>query len=225
MLSRFLLLIQYVSTVTSFRLGNLPRSHSLPLSMSVSDLTTKMTIEPPKTFLDCVKQAAAATQAALNDGSKLIEVEFPPLPLEVLEDSSSSARDIAEANTRWATEFAKSFINLGQVSIIYPDQPELDDAVKYVGTDDLGPNVTLATIRSDSIRNAGSLDQIFASIFGATVAGTVEGVPNTALYVILVSSTQELPDLEKLHQLDPSIPIVFFNLRLDILVRFLCASC
>ena len=160
--------------------------------MSISDVSTKLTTEPPKTFLDCVKQAAAATKAALKDGNKLIEVEFPPLPLEVLEDSSSSARDIAEANTLWATEFAKSLINLGQVSIVYPDQPELDDAVKYVGTDDLGPNVTLATIRTDSIKNAMSLDQIFTSIFGATVAGTVAGVPNTALYIILVSSTQEV---------------------------------
>ena len=32
-----------------------------------------------------------------------------------------------------------------------------------------------------------------------------------------MSSTQELPDLEKLHNIDPSIPIVMFNLRLDVL--------
>jgi len=37
------------------------------------------------------------------------QVEFPPLPLEFLEDSASSARAIADANTRWALEFAKSF--------------------------------------------------------------------------------------------------------------------
>lgn len=79
------------------------------------------------------------------------------------------------------------------------------------------PNVTMATIRADSIANAGSIDQIISSIFGATVAGTVEAVAGTKLYIALVSSTQELPDLEKLHSLDPSVPIVFFNLRLDIL--------
>ena len=79
------------------------------------------------------------------------------------------------------------------------------------------PNVTLATCRTDSIKNARSLDQLLLSVFGATVAGTVEPVPNTKLYVAVVSSTQELPDLEKLHNMDPSIPIVFFNLRLDIL--------
>jgi hypothetical protein len=68
------------------------------------------------------------------------------------------------------------------VSIILPDQPELDDAIKYVDKQGgLGPyrNATLATIRSDSIRNAGTMDQIFTSIFGATVAGTVTSIPNT----------------------------------------------
>lgn len=32
-----------------------------------------------------------------------------------------------------------------------------------------------------------------------------------------MSSTQELPDLEKLHLMNPEIPIVLFNLRLDVL--------
>ena len=39
------------------------------------------------------------------------------------------------------------------------------------------------------------------------------------MYIAIISSTQELPDLEKLHKFDPSIPIIFFNLRLDVLVR------
>ena len=79
------------------------------------------------------------------------------------------------------------------------------------------PNVTLATIRADSIKNAKSLDQVLLSVFGATVGGKVEAVEGTEMYVALVTSTQELPDLEKLHNLDKSIPIIFFNLRLDIL--------
>ena len=54
---------------------------------------------------------------------------------------------------RWAIEFAKGFSVQNRVSIIYPDQAELDDAIKYV---DMGPNsanpfpnITLATIRTD----------------------------------------------------------------------------
>ena len=206
-----LLICTHFSVVQCFSSTRIVRSNS------VVALQAALT-EPPKTFSDCVKQAAAGAKQALSEGITLLEVEFPPLPLEVLEDPSSSARDIAEANTRWATEFATFFIDLGKVSIIYPDQPELDSAIKYIGEDELGPNITVGTIRADSIKNSQSLDQIFLSIFGATVAGTVEPIPNTALYIALVSSTQELTDLEKLHLIDPSIPIVFFNLRLETLV-------
>lgn len=191
------------------------------LKMMVKTSSSSKTV-PPTTFIECARLAARASRKAVDDGFRLLEVEFPPLPLEFLEDSTSSARDIADANTRWAIEFSKSFTDLGQVSIIYPDQPELDDAVRYVdmpgGTNPM-ENVTLATIRSDSIKNAGSIDQIFSSIFSARRGGTVEGIPNTKTYIALISSTQELPDLEKLHELDPSVPIIFFNLRLDILVR------
>lgn len=185
------------------------------------DIKMSTVVGPPNTFIECARQAAISVKKALDAGDKLLEVEFPPLPLEYLEDSSSSARDIADANTRWAIEFAQSFTDLGLVSIIYPDQAELEDAIKYVdmpGGDRPFPNVTLATIRTDSIKNSKSLDQIFMSIFGAVVAGTVEGIKDTKVYVALVSSTQELTDLEKLHNLDPSIPIIFFNLKLDFLV-------
>ena len=84
----------------------------------------------------------------------------------------------------WAIEFAQAFSSEGKVSIVYPDQPELDDAVRYVdmeGGANPYPNVTLATIRSDSIRNAGTIDQIITSIFGATVAGTVTAVEKTSM--------------------------------------------
>lgn len=180
---------------------------------------------PPSTFFKCVEQAVEGARAAMKDGNTLLEVEFPPLPLEYLEDSASSARDIADANTRWSVEFAKSFVNMGKISIIYPDQPELDDAIKFVeggngpklnGLNPF-PNMTLATVRADSIKNAKSIDQIIGSIFGATVGGTVEPIPDTKMYIAVISSTQELPDLEKLHDMDPSIPLVLFNLRLDTL--------
>lgn len=133
---------------------------------------TPTLVTPPTTFLKCVEQAVTGARKALEKGDKLMEVEFPPLPLEVLEDSASSARDIADANTRWAVEFAKSFTEtLGQVTIVYPDDPELQDAIRYVdmnGSDEPFPGVKLATHRSDSIKNAASLDQVLLSIFGAT---------------------------------------------------------
>lgn len=194
----------------------------LTVSMSSAPSSTgeRTMTQPARSFLDCVKQSVVSTKKMLEEGSSLVEVEFPPLPLEYLEDSASSARDIADANTRWAVEFAQAMTGMGKVSIIYPDQPELDAAIKFVdepGGENPYQNITLGTIRSDSIKNAQTLDQVIGSIFGATIGGTVEGIEDTKMYVALVSSTQELPDLEKLHNLDKSIPIVFFNLRLDIL--------
>lgn len=193
---------------------------STVISMASTATGEKSMSTPARSFLDCVKQAVISTKQMLDEGEKLIEVEFPPLPLQYLDDSASSARDIADANTRWAVEFALSMAEMGKISIIYPDQPELEAAIDFVdepGGAEPYTNVTLGTIRTDSIKNAESLDQVLMSIFGATVGGTVEGIEGTEMYIAVVSSTQELPDLEKLHNQDPEIPIVFFNLRLDIL--------
>ena len=40
---------------------------------------------PPITFIDCVKQSAIACKNALENGNLLLEVEFPPCPLDFLE--------------------------------------------------------------------------------------------------------------------------------------------
>lgn len=200
------------------------KSWNVARNMQLSVSTTGLTI-PARTFIQSVDQASEATRKALRDGNTLIEVDFPPLPLEYLEDSSSSARDISRANTRWAIELGRRISpEFGRISVIFPDQAELDDAIEYVdlpGGKYPYENITLATIRADSIKNANSLDQIITSIFGATIGGTVVGVPDTNVYVALVSSAQELTDLEKLHLLNPSIPLIFFNLKLDFLVCFL----
>merc|ERR1719231_271877 len=197
-----------------------------PLSLFMSQ---KPLTEAPNSFPACVKQAVISTNEALEAGEKLIEVEFPPLPLDYLEDSASSARDIASANTRWALAFSQAFACNGNIRILYPDQPEVDDAIKYLagGSSPVkinngnspSVNVTINTLRQDSIKNAETLDQVIGSIFGARFGGkgSIASIPDTTLYVAVVSSTQELPDLEKLHNQDPEIPIVFFNLRLDIL--------
>eukprot|EP00957_Ditylum_brightwellii_P015008 1131201-Ditylum_brightwellii.AAC.1 len=37
------------------------------------------------------------------------------------------------------------------------------------------------------------------------------------MYVCIVASAQELPDIEELSLLEPEKPIVFYNLKLDVL--------
>lgn len=45
----------------------------------------------------------------------------------------------------------------------------------------------------------------------------VQPIEGTDVYVALVFSCQELPDLKELHKIKPDAKIVFFNLRLDTL--------
>jgi hypothetical protein len=57
------------------------------------------------------------------------------------------------------------------------------------------------------------------NLFGAGgSSGQVKTIPGADVYVILVVSAQELPDIEELHKLaGEDVPIVFYNLKLDIL--------
>ena len=55
-------------------------------------------------------------EAAFADGLNLVEVEFPPIQQDYLEDSGSSAYDVSSANVRLASRFAQSFAAEGKVS-------------------------------------------------------------------------------------------------------------
>lgn len=59
----------------------------------------------------------AAVEAAFADGLNLVEVEFPPLQQDYLEDSGSSAYDVSSANVRLAARFAQSFAADGKVRL------------------------------------------------------------------------------------------------------------
>ena len=66
-------------------------------------------------------------------------------------------------------------------------------------------------------------EQTFLNLFGmgddssVTRSGAVKPIDGTDTCVILVASAQELPDVEALAEQSPGIPIVFYNLKLDIL--------
>ena len=56
-------------------------------------------------------------EAAFADGLNLVEVEFPPLQQDYLEDSGSSAYDVSSANVRLAARFAQSLAADGKVHL------------------------------------------------------------------------------------------------------------
>ena len=47
---------------------------------------------------------------AIRDGYDLLEIEFPPLPANVLELDDVSAYDVAQANLKLALDLARGFI-------------------------------------------------------------------------------------------------------------------
>ena len=97
---------------------------------------------PPSSFFelqqDCIRSAALAIQ----DGELLIEVEFPPLPANVLELDDVSAYDVASANLNLAIDFAKGMIlqniptttgdgtTIQNVAIMLPDEDEARIAIE-----------------------------------------------------------------------------------------------
>jgi len=45
----------------------------------------------------------------------------------------------------------------------------------------------------------------------------VKAVEDADMYICIVASAQELPDIEELSTVDPEKPIIFYNLKLDVL--------
>jgi hypothetical protein len=187
---------------------------------------------PPDSFETLLRGAQASTFDALADGHRLLEVEFPPLPTAQLEDASSSAYDVSDANVRLAVRYAQG---LGmRAAVLVPDQPELERALKVAGGRQRPyANVTLhsltggATVLSsispaggpDGAQPAGGIEGFFSRIFNIERLGksTLTIVPDAEVYVIITVSCQELPDVERLWEAEKAEgkAIVLFNLKLD----------
>jgi hypothetical protein len=60
-------------------------------------------------------------------------------------------------------------------------------------------------------------EQLFLNLFGGGSGGSVKRMEDVDMYVCIVASAQELPDIEELSTLEPDKPIVFYNLKLDVL--------
>ncbi|CAM9324872.1 unnamed protein product [Chrysoparadoxa australica] len=202
------------STVQAFITSAAPAQVLAPLRMSDS---TGVINEPvPATFNQCIAQASTAARAAIAENEMLMEVEFPPLSADYLEDAISSAYDLSRSNVRLAVQFATEFAAQDgkKVSILLPDEAELERAIEDEGTDTPFNGVTLNTLTPSTSKSAVSFDQLIGGWFGQRT-GEIEPVEGTDIYVAIVFSCQELPDLEQLHKASPNTPIVFFNMKLD----------
>ena len=59
--------------------------------------------DPPQTMAQCLQQAQDATVAAIEDGQILMDVEFPPLAADLMDDPNTSAGEISASRVTPST--------------------------------------------------------------------------------------------------------------------------
>ena len=196
---------------------------------------------PPASFYELQRASIRATQRAMADGHKLLEIEYPPLPANVLEMDDVSAYDVARANVNLALEFAKAISSTytssrDGVAVLLPDESELRIMYEDLKLDaNPHPGVRLTSLRrgikgdEDDGKDYRFFkpENVFIGLLGRGSGGTVAPLPDTIMYIIVVASAQELPDVEELYEQiknerdettgQQQPVIVLYNLKLDIL--------
>jgi len=125
-------------TTTTTRLYNIPPPSSETDPVAFQEYASKQ--PPPASFFELQKDCLQATKVALADGLQLLEIEFPPLPANVLELDDVSAYDVAQATLKLAVEYAKGVVaqdlcKNGKVAIMLPDESEAKISIEnYMGT-------------------------------------------------------------------------------------------
>jgi len=195
-----------------------PHRCATPLLEAAAEPVTSM---PPDSFQLLLDQAAASTEAAIADGQLLIEVEFPPVPVSKLEDSSLSAYDILSANLQFALEYVKRLEKDAsgvpkKVALTLPDAAERTRAAKFFGDSEPWPGMQLWSLNgADKAAEEGPM-AFFGSIFKQG-SGAVQPAEWADMHLIVGASCQELPAIQRLAELTPGKPLVCFNLKLDVL--------
>jgi hypothetical protein len=188
---------------------------------------------PPSSFFELQRASVRAAQQAISDGQTLLEIEFPPLPAQVLEMDDVSAYDVAKANVNLALDFAKSFTNTdeidGDVAVMLPDESECNIMLEDLKVGEKPyPGVQLTSLRrgEEGDTRIFKPENLFIGLMGRGSGGTVKPIEGVGMYVIVVASAQELPDVEELYDQikneggedgNKSPVIVFYNLKLDVL--------
>lgn len=210
--------------ILSTRQYNIPP----PSEQNVAEFTAYASKQPPPaSFYELQQDCIRATRLARADGHKLLEIEFPPLPANVLEMNDVSTYDVLQANLKLVTEFAKGLINaekdgnnkISKIAVLLPDQAEADFAIEKMGSANPYPGVIISSIREADPNDTRLIkpEQLLLGLFGRGSGGAVKAKDDVDVYICLSSSAQELPDIEELNILEPDKTIIFYNLKLDIL--------
>jgi hypothetical protein len=107
---------------TTTKLFNVPPPSQAD-TVAFKDYASKQ--PPPSSFFELQQDCIRSAKLAIKNGIELLEVEFPPLPANVLELDDVSAYDVANANLKQAMDFARGFTDGGKnVAILFPDEDE-----------------------------------------------------------------------------------------------------
>lgn len=189
-------------------------------------------VAPPASFYELQRASVRAARMAMDDGHTLLEVEFPPLPANVLEMDDVSAYDVAKANVNLALDFAKSFASVSKnynVAVMLPDESECNIMLEDLKVGERPyPGVQLTSLRrsQEGDDRIFKPENLFIGLMGRGSGGTVKPIEGTGMYVVVVASAQELPDIEELYEQIKDVKdeetgespvIVFYNLKLDVL--------
>lgn len=186
---------------------------------------------PPSSFFELQRASVRAATQAIQDGKTLLEVEFPPLPAQVLEMDDVSAYDVAKANVNLALDFARSLVSTkeidGDVAVMLPDESECNIMLEDLKLEEKPyPGVILTSLRKGEEGDTRMFkpENLFIGLMGRGSGGTVKPIEGVGMYVIVVASAQELPDVEELYEQIKTPAdggkepvIVFYNLKLDVL--------
>jgi Domain of unknown function (DUF1995) len=186
-------------------------------TIEFTDYASKLS--PPQSFYELQQDSIRATRVARKDGHKLLEIEFPPLPANVLEMDDVSTYDVLRANLKLVVDYAKGLLaaddSATKIAVLLPDQAEVDFAVEKLGTAEPFPRVSVVSIRQSDPDSTFKPEQWLIGLFGRK--GNVKPIPGIDVYICVGLSAQELPDAEELYEQDPTKTIIFFNMKLDIL--------
>lgn len=186
---------------------------------------------PPASFFELQRASVRAATQAINDGKTLLEVEFPPLPAQVLDMDDVSAYDVAKANVNLALDFARSFVSTneidGDVAVMLPDESECNIMLEDLKLESTPyPGVRLTSLRRSEEGDTRIFkpENLLIGLMGRGSGGSVKPIEGVGMYIIVVASAQELPDVEELYEQiktpkegEKEPVIVFYNLKLDVL--------
>ncbi|CEM21128.1 unnamed protein product [Vitrella brassicaformis CCMP3155] len=176
----------------------------------------------PASIVDCIAQAAEAIEAGYRDRIPLMEVDFPPLPADVLNSAQTADDDVFRANLKYAVDLAVALVDEMRlnVTVYFKDAVDCEAAMKLQGGGSQRPypNVTLSSIRVGYGPAESRWDSVakFLQENVFNVKGDLNyDVAAADIYLLVGFGGFAYEDIRWLHQQRPDTPIVLINCLVD----------